>query len=173
MINTHAAEVCALCGEPAASTSIVDYEFDYRDGAKLVKITARVPVTECRSCEEDYFGEGAEDIKHEAVCRYLGRLTPNEIVAIRKRQSLSQAQLAELTGIGIASIKRWETGLVIQGAALDRQLRNLESTGDIKKQSPWSGQFRTDISENMRRRAVSFSLRPKIAQVQREAAICM
>lgn len=172
MTKTQAPETCALCGEAAAFTSIVDHEFDYRDGGKMVKLTVSVPVTECHSCEEVYFGDGAEEIKHEAVCRFLGRLTPKEVLEIRKNLRMSQAQLAEHTGIGVASIKRWETGLVIQGAALDRQLRNLEPVSMHENHSPWAGNFRTPITDSMKRRAQEFSLRPR-ARGQLEVAGCM
>jgi len=172
MTKTQALETCALCGDTAASTSIVDHEFDYRHGGEMVTLTARVPVMECHSCGEVYFGDGAEEIKHEAVCRHLGRLTPKEVVEIRKNLKMSQAQLAEHTGIGVASIKRWETGLVIQGAALDRQLRNLEPVTMHENHSPWAGNFRTPITDSMRRRAREFSLRPRTLQ-QVEVAACM
>lgn len=172
MTKTQAPQICALCGDAAASTSIVDHEFDYRHAGEIVTLTARVPVTQCSSCEEMYFGDGAEEIKHEAVCRLLGRLTPKEIVEIRKNLKMSQAQLAKHTRIGVASIKRWEAGLVIQGAALDRQLRNLEPVALHEGRSPWAGNFRTTITDSMRRRARDFSLRPRALQ-QVEVVACM
>lgn len=152
--------VCAICGSAAATCTMVDHGFEYRSGNQLETLTAHVPVMECSECEEAYFGDGAEEIKHEAVCDFLGRLTPRAIVEIRENLGMSQAQLAAHTDIGVASIKRWETGLVVQGAALDRQLRNLEPVIDKKSISPWAGRFRTHIPESVKRRAKSFSLRP-------------
>ena len=172
MTKTHNPEICALCGSVAATTVMTDHEFDYRHGGKMVTLNVSVPVTECSACDEAYFCEGAEELKHEAVCNYLGRLTPREIVELRQRLNMSQAQLATMTGIGVASIKRWETGVIIQNAALDLQLQNLESTIKGELQSPWAGNFRTPFSEGTKRRALKFALRP-IRDQRNEAMGCM
>lgn len=52
-------------------------------------------------------------------------LTAEEIVAARERMGWSQAELARKSGLGIASIKRWETGRLIQTAGNDRMLRTV------------------------------------------------
>ncbi|RPI76049.1 MAG: DUF4065 domain-containing protein [Desulfobacteraceae bacterium] len=52
-----------------------------------------------------------------------GLLTGEEIKSMRKARGLSQQDLAKLMAIGIASIKRWETGL-IQSKSMDRVLRS-------------------------------------------------
>ena len=51
-----------------------------------------------------------------------GLLTGEEIKSMRKARGLSQQDLAKLMDVGIASIKRWETGL-IQSKSMDRILR--------------------------------------------------
>lgn len=153
-------ETCVICGSENAKMQMVHHEFDYKCGNQSEVLTAYVPVVECGDCEEAYFGQGAEEIKHEAVCNFLGRLTPKAIVELRGKLGMSQAQLAEHTGMGTASIKRWETGLVIQGAAFDKQLRELSQTSDAAPRSPWAATFRTQISDSVRERAQSFSLRP-------------
>jgi putative zinc finger/helix-turn-helix YgiT family protein len=51
-----------------------------------------------------------------------GLLTSEEIKALRKACKLTQQQLAEKMKVGIASIKRWETGTV-QSASMDHALR--------------------------------------------------
>lgn len=51
-----------------------------------------------------------------------GLLTSNEIKELRKTRNLTQRQLAEVMNIGIASIKRWETGAV-QSDSMDHALR--------------------------------------------------
>ena len=51
-----------------------------------------------------------------------GLLTSKEIKALRKSNSLTQRQLAEMMNVGIASIKRWETATV-QSASMDHALR--------------------------------------------------
>lgn len=51
-----------------------------------------------------------------------GLLTSDEIKDLRKARNLTQQQLAEIMNVGIASIKRWETGTV-QSASMDHALR--------------------------------------------------
>ena len=52
-----------------------------------------------------------------------GLLTGAEIKSMRKARGLSQQDLAKLMDVGIASLKRWETGL-IQSKSMDRILRS-------------------------------------------------
>ena len=49
-------------------------------------------------------------------------LTSDEIKELRKKRNLTQRQLAEMMNIGIASIKRWETG-TLQSESMDHALR--------------------------------------------------
>jgi len=51
-----------------------------------------------------------------------GLLTGKKIKSLRTSRGLTQQQLAELMNVGVASIKRWETGL-IQSKAMDLALR--------------------------------------------------
>jgi putative zinc finger/helix-turn-helix YgiT family protein len=60
-----------------------------------------------------------------------GLLTSGEIKALRKSRRLSQKKLAEQMNIGIAGIKRWETGTV-QSASMDRALRMQLQCRNIK-----------------------------------------
>jgi len=64
--------------------------------------------------------------------RAIGLLTGSEIVENRKNLGLSQDDLAKRMNVGIASIKRWETG-TIQSKSMDHALRMAfkgERTGD-------------------------------------------
>jgi len=56
--------------------------------------------------------------------RAVGLLSGEEIRGLRLRKGLSQQALADELQIGIASIKRWETG-VVQSRAMDNLLRTL------------------------------------------------
>jgi putative zinc finger/helix-turn-helix YgiT family protein len=69
----------------------------------------------------------------EAYRRRRGLLTGDEIRTLRTAKCMTQEQLADTLSVGIASIKRWETG-AIQTESMDRLLRShLETkcaTGD-------------------------------------------
>ena len=58
----------------------------------------------------------------DAYRKAKGLLTSEEIKNGRKRLGLTQKDLADLLSVGIASIKRWETG-IIQSQSMDRILR--------------------------------------------------
>ena len=57
-------------------------------------------------------------------------LTSREIKSLRKAKGFTQQQLADATNVGIASIKRWETGM-IQSRSMDHALR-IQLQDDIR-----------------------------------------
>lgn len=157
-----AGEDCAICSEPAAGVATKTQEFGYLHNGETVVLSAQVPVWACAECGEEYLALGAEEAQHEAVCAFLGRLSPNDIRSLRMELGLTQAQLAERTGIGIASIKRWEAGTVIQGAANDKQLRALRPAPNVR-QFP-TPKFRTEIPQEAYEMAEMFRLRPSLCR---------
>ncbi len=48
----------------------------------------------------------------EAYRQQTGLLTVEDIKRLRKEKEMTQVDLSELSGFGLASIKRWETGAV-------------------------------------------------------------
>jgi DNA-binding transcriptional regulator YiaG len=113
------AQICFNCGSSAVGKSWKEQTFQYGNGESATELVATVPVFTCESCGFQFAGSEAEDIRHEVVCRHLGLLTPAEISAIRENTKLGRAQFAECIGFGIASLKRWESGALIQNAAND------------------------------------------------------
>ena len=128
--NTLIRHECALCGAKAAVLRYRQHSFAYGDD-KPVALTATLPALECEACGEAYAAPGAEDAQHDAICDHLGRLRPSAIKALREQHHLSQEELASLTGIGVASIKRWEKGALVQNDAMDRYLRLLATPHNL------------------------------------------
>ncbi len=58
----------------------------------------------------------------DAYRRKHGLLTSQELKDIRSRLHMSQAEFARYVGVGVASVKRWEAGLV-QDESHDRLIR--------------------------------------------------
>lgn len=160
---------CPDCGEVAVFPERLAQKFLYGIRGKEVELSADVTVWTCRACGFSFTEGEAEEARHQAVCHYLGVLTPSEIQGIRKRHGLTQAELAKLTQFGEASIKRWETGALIQNASADRFLRLLKHEmvirllRDTARESEVAAktqpQFRTQISDETRRLARVFTLR--------------
>ena len=119
---------CPNCGHAPLHEETITDRFEYRpDGEEPVTIeVADVPVEVCLKCGEKYSGPAALRVQHAAVCRKLGLLTPAEIQAIRERLGPTQAEFARLTGIGEATISRWERGRILPNRAMDHYLRLLD-----------------------------------------------
>jgi putative zinc finger/helix-turn-helix YgiT family protein len=152
--------------------SYENQSFTYGAGDQAVELSVRVPVWTCEVCGDQYTDSVAEEIRHAAVCRHLGRLTPDKIIRLRKTYELSQSEFADLTGIGIASIKRWEAGNQIQSESFDKFMRLLYDHKNVEalrrpKTIAVSGsggehsKFRTRFSPEITAHASAFALRRK------------
>ncbi|MDE2852225.1 MAG: helix-turn-helix domain-containing protein [Acidobacteriota bacterium] len=116
----HDEAICPLCEEPA-TTSVVEHTFTHGE----TDLTVMLPVRRCADCELEFVDSVGERIRREAVCHHFGILSPWEIRAIREQRELSRSQFADITALGEATIKRWESGIISQNRANDRYLRLL------------------------------------------------
>lgn len=120
---------CPTCNAGWLRDKVVTERFEFEvDGKTKTVIAENVPVSECdnAACGERLSGSEAARIRHEAICRTFGLLTPREIQSIRERLELSQERFSQLTGIGVATISRWERGRLLQNRAMDNLLRLVE-----------------------------------------------
>ena len=124
---------CPLCGDDRITTHIHHHTFNYGSGESAVGLTVDLPVRRCASCDCEYLDEVAEDLKHEAICQHFGVLSPGEIRRVREHHHMTRARFAEVTGIGEASLNRWENGLTIQTYAYDKFLRLLAFPGIMQR----------------------------------------
>jgi DNA-binding transcriptional regulator YiaG len=105
---------CGQCGSGRVSRLEEVEDFQYGVGDDSVRLSATVPVYTCGDCEFRFTNELAEVLRHDAVCKHIGVLTPGEITAIRGEFNLTRERFSHLTGFGIASLARWENGQLIQ-----------------------------------------------------------
>jgi putative zinc finger/helix-turn-helix YgiT family protein len=118
---------CPACGQGwLKPTTVTDRFVHEEDGTKRTVIVEKVPIERCAQCGESFRGPEAARLHHEAVCRTFGFLTPHEIRELREKAlGITQEEFARLTGIGLATISRWERGRLVQNRAMDRYLRLL------------------------------------------------
>ena len=127
--------LCPSCRKGRLEAIQVDDVFDFRSESGLVQVTAlNVPVEQCPVCGEQLVGPEAGRVRHHAICKTLGLLTPDEILEVRERLGLTQAEFSRLTGFGEATISRWERGRLLQNRANDRYLRLIaESPENLRR----------------------------------------
>lgn len=122
--------ICPQCEKESVTTFLHQDRFNYGSGASAVTLQVdNLPVRHCTSCGIEFLDHEGEMLRHEAVCRHLGVLTPTEIRAIREGQGMTRAAFAQVTGLGEEALKRWENGAAVQGPADDRYLRRLAVSG--------------------------------------------
>ena len=123
---------CPVCDGSRVTTSWTCHTFDYGSSESAAELSVDVPVHRCDACEFEFLDATAERLKHEAVCEHLGVLSPAAIRRIREAHRMSRPQFAHVTGLGEATLNRWENGLNIQNHGNDRYLRLLKLPGTIR-----------------------------------------
>ena len=170
----NSADTCPQCAAKAIMTSRHHHTFRYGSGDSAVDLSVNLPLRRCGSCEFEFLDDEAERLKHEAVCEHLGVLSPSAIRRIRKSHGMTRAAFAEVTGLGEATLNRWENGIVVQTLANDRYVRLLARTENMYRLRSWgsvertpsaasnvgTGPFRIlNVSDSDRREQESFQLR--------------
>jgi putative zinc finger/helix-turn-helix YgiT family protein len=140
---------CPICGKSRIRTTPTEDPFRYGTGKEAVELTVVVPVRSCVDCGYQFLDEEAEDIRHEAVCRHLGVLTPSEILALRRRYDVTRMQFAEITRLGEATLGRWERGALIQNAAYDQLLYLLSFEENFERLRERVNQRAEIVTENV------------------------
>jgi putative zinc finger/helix-turn-helix YgiT family protein len=124
---------CPECEQGHLVPFTRDEEFDYDLGDETIKVLAKdVPVERCDSCGMIASGPAAAKVRHEAVCRAAGLLTPSEIKAIRDQYGWSQQYLADLTAFGVATISRWERGRLLQNRSNNKILQAIRDCAEFR-----------------------------------------
>jgi putative zinc finger/helix-turn-helix YgiT family protein len=157
---------CPACASDAITTQSETEDFIFRSGGVEYPVRATYPVHFCTACHELFLGEAAEVARHAATCGALNRLTPADILALRERRGLSRKAFAKLSGVGEASLARWETGELIQSESNDNLLRLLARDENVRLLSGMrgaeAGQSPTETSV-----AARMGPRPELSVVSR------
>lgn len=98
-------------------------EQEYRGEVFRVK----APGYECRQCGFRVLGPGHLEVLCKATSDAYrlkhNLLTSAQIVERRKAMKMTQAHFAKFVGVGVASLKRWESGALVQDIGHDCLLR--------------------------------------------------
>ena len=116
------------CSHRTLEPRVIRDEFDYGPDDDRVKIVIEaVQVLACAACGEIFYGPEAEHAQQLGIRKAYHLLLPEEIKAVREQLGKTQEEFAELTGIGVATLSRWERGRLIQTRTLDNYLRILRA----------------------------------------------
>ena len=124
---------CARCGAETVDTVEHLHTFRYGAGESAADLTAHLPVRRCGTCGFEFLDQESERIKLEAICEHLGVLSPSGIQRIRERYGMTLAAFADVTGLGTATLVRWENGSMNHTRAYDRYVRLLEKPEIMKE----------------------------------------
>ncbi len=124
---------CPDCGGFRIKTIFEDHAFTYGVGENALQITAKLPFRHCQKCGLRFLDDEGEKAMHEAVCRHLGVMSPDEIKQLRERYGMSRQEFARLTKLGEATIARWERGALIQNAGNDQLLYLLTFPENVER----------------------------------------
>jgi HTH-type transcriptional regulator / antitoxin MqsA len=121
---------CPMCGGPA---TLVEELRTLTMGDRPVTFMDRF--YRCGQCEEEFLELGKMDESLRRATAIIrkedGLLAPEEIVELRRKYGLTQAQLERLIGAGEKTVVRWERGAVSQNKTADTLLRVLRDFPDV------------------------------------------
>ncbi len=179
-------EVCPECGKGNLTVHEMEYKFPYGVGENRVELSATVPAKTCSDCGFTFLDCTAEQKCHEAVCQHLGVMTPSQVLKLRELHNLSQSQFADVSGLGVATLSRWERGVVVQNQAYDNYLfllgfrENLELIRNRRSRGLRNGvggpettlEFRKlTVTPELRERQDRFDLR--MCREEEEGVLCI
>ncbi len=162
---------CANCGSSAVETKWTQLEFEYGK-ADPVQLKVGVPLRICKECHFEYLDEEAEDLKHQAVCRYRELHTPSEIRQLRIGYKMTRAEFARLTRLGEATVGRWERGEGLQNGAYDQLLYLLGFVDNIRRlqlRAPHTSRPCLELTAPLSFRAIEMS--PELLEASNEFSL--
>ena len=123
-----------FCENCDGDVDYITFEVERSTQVRGVDIKYNFICCRCKKCGGPVF---PVSVTHEncvrrfdAYKRKVGLLTTDEIIAIRKRNHLTQTQLAERIGCGEKTIARYERGC-IQDRIFDNMIRLIDKEPDL------------------------------------------
>lgn len=139
---------CPACGSESVSSNNETEHFTYRAGGRDYGVHAVIPVWTCAACNESFLTDAGESARHRAICGAMNRLSPEDILALRQRVAMSRRAFGELSGIGEASLARWEAGELIQNESNDNLLRLLLIDENVRLLASLRGTTHVIVSDH-------------------------
>ncbi|WP_198013933.1 type II TA system antitoxin MqsA family protein [Desulforegula conservatrix] len=116
--------ICPVCEKLVHTEKVEEFEtFDI----KGEKITVPVEYFKCAECGEAFDDPSSEkpdpvEAAYKKYRKIKGMVQPEEITTLRKKYGLTQGELSDLLGLGVATLSRYENG-ALQNESHDMLLR--------------------------------------------------
>jgi DNA-binding transcriptional regulator YiaG len=128
---------------------LVSEVFEYgEDEDPVIVRTEYVPTENSDFCGESFSGPQAAKIRHEAIGKALGLLSPREIRALREGLGQSLERFATLIGVKTDRLSQWENGTAWQCRTADRLLRLLGTRHENVQHLETLVNFSPGLAEN-------------------------
>lgn len=106
-------ELCPVCGE-GTWQPYTDGVYTFRHGRKEHKVVGQ-NYARCDHCDTRGYLPGQRDENRRIVREYQAKLTgyvsPSDVLAVREKYLLTQADAARIFGGGIQGFSKWERGI--------------------------------------------------------------
>lgn len=133
-------EFSKKCGNPqcrarAVVLTTIPYSITVdHDGRKHDVAIPDFVVPRCAKCGAVVLDEEANRQISAAFRQQAGLLSPEQIRDARQSLGLQQQQLADMLGIAVSTLSRWETGAQIQQRSLDKFLRLFFDMKEVRRE---------------------------------------
>jgi putative zinc finger/helix-turn-helix YgiT family protein len=125
---------CPRCRLREVYSDVVDYTTTIEhDGRSYAVRVPSLELPKCRNCGKLVMVDSANRRISEAFRREAGLMTPEEIRAGRVRCGLDQQTFADLLGISVSTLSRWETGAQIQQRSLNRLMEAYFASPEVRE----------------------------------------
>ncbi len=126
------AQECPICSGACLEERQGEFRFDPpKDIPGGTIIVPNTTWEECSGCHERILPPALQQAIENECRRRLGRLTPEQVRAVRERTGLSQAQMAELLSVGEKTYTRWESGDSLHNESSDTLVRLVDHNADL------------------------------------------
>lgn len=110
---------CPICGIGTLMGAQVERSFEYGVGDMRVPASASVLVLLCDSCGSQVDAPETASQMEDAGRRAIGMMVGEDFRVFRESLSLSLRDMSRMTGIGTATLTRWESGRLRPNRSLD------------------------------------------------------
>ena len=167
---------CPECGSSNLTCSQKEYKFPYGKGVDAIELSTLVEVEKCNDCGFSYIDQTEELSCHEAICEHLGIMKPSQIKGLRDYHGLTQYDFSNITGLGEATLSRWERGIVIQNKAYDNYMYLLglkDNLDSLRKRRESPKLMEPTIKKSKRPQFRELDVNEEVLQRQKSFKLCL